>query len=31
MRKAGAAVVGSATLFGKEGVHAFKIISGDSE
>jgi dihydroorotate dehydrogenase (fumarate) len=30
MRKAGAAVVGSATLFGKEGVHAFKIISGDS-
>ncbi|KAJ6495398.1 hypothetical protein C8R45DRAFT_987222 [Mycena sanguinolenta] len=28
MRKAGASVVGSATLFGKEGVHAFKIISG---
>ncbi|KAJ7785723.1 hypothetical protein B0H16DRAFT_2835 [Mycena metata] len=29
MRKAGAAVVGSATLFGKEGVHAFKILSGE--
>ncbi|KAF7340128.1 DHO-dh domain-containing protein [Mycena venus] len=29
MRKAGASVVGSATLFGKEGVHAFKIISGE--
>ncbi|KAJ6569597.1 hypothetical protein B0H19DRAFT_1136174 [Mycena capillaripes] len=28
MRKAGAAVVGSATLFGKEGVDAFKILSG---
>jgi dihydroorotate dehydrogenase (fumarate) len=29
MRAAGAAVVGSATLFGKEGVHAFKILSGE--
>ncbi|KAJ7037519.1 hypothetical protein C8F04DRAFT_1035844 [Mycena alexandri] len=29
MRKAGAAIVGSATLFGKEGVHAFKILSGE--
>ncbi|KAJ7151578.1 hypothetical protein C8R46DRAFT_1166469 [Mycena filopes] len=29
MRRAGAAVVGSATLFGKEGVHAFKILSGE--
>ncbi|KAJ7139534.1 hypothetical protein C8R44DRAFT_828049 [Mycena epipterygia] len=29
MRTAGAAVVGSATLFGKEGVHAFKILSGE--
>ncbi|KAJ7226067.1 hypothetical protein GGX14DRAFT_490540, partial [Mycena pura] len=28
MRRAGAAVVGSATLFGKEGIHAFKILSG---
>lgn len=29
MRTAGAAVVGSATLFGKQGVHAFKILSGE--
>jgi len=29
MRKAGASIVGSATLFGKEGVRAFKIISGE--
>ncbi|KAJ6573973.1 hypothetical protein DFH09DRAFT_1151581 [Mycena vulgaris] len=29
MRTAGAAVVGSATLFGKEGVNAFKILSGE--
>ncbi|KAF7344428.1 DHO-dh domain-containing protein [Mycena sanguinolenta] len=28
MRKAGASIVGSATLFGKEGVRAFEIISG---
>ncbi|KAJ7480108.1 hypothetical protein B0H11DRAFT_1864039 [Mycena galericulata] len=29
MRRAGAAVVGSATLFGQQGVHAFKILSGE--
>ncbi|KAJ7748479.1 hypothetical protein DFH07DRAFT_888813 [Mycena maculata] len=29
MRRAGAAVVGCATLFGQEGVHAFKILSGE--
>ncbi|KAJ7255883.1 hypothetical protein B0H12DRAFT_1113281 [Mycena haematopus] len=29
MRKAGASIVGSATLFGKEGVRAFKIIGGE--
>ncbi|KAJ7642299.1 peptide N-acetyl-beta-D-glucosaminyl asparaginase amidase A-domain-containing protein [Mycena rosella] len=29
MRTAGATVVGSATLFGKEGVYAFKILSGE--
>ncbi|RDB29173.1 putative dihydroorotate dehydrogenase A (fumarate) [Hypsizygus marmoreus] len=29
MRKAGAAIVGSATLFGKEGVRAFEIIAGN--
>ncbi|KAJ7356740.1 hypothetical protein DFH08DRAFT_1075857 [Mycena albidolilacea] len=29
MRKAGASIVGSATLFGKEGVQAFKILSGE--